>query len=115
MSQKIHKLCLIKGYTEAYYQLSEEAKKKLWDQVGKAIESAGAKMEEVFLLLGRPVGLAENDKDLDDLPAEIRQEMEFHLVSNMDEVIKVALEGVPTTAATLPPDSKPAEGGTVAH
>ena len=43
---------------------------------------------------------AENDKDLDDLPAEIRNEMEFHLVSNMDEVIKVALEGVPTTATT---------------
>ena len=58
---------------------------------------------------------AENDKDLDDLPAEIRTEMEFHLVSNMDEVIKVALEGVPTTAATLAPDTKPAEGGTVAH
>ncbi|HYK42803.1 MAG TPA: endopeptidase La [Thermoanaerobaculia bacterium] len=58
----------------------------------------------------------ENDKDLDDLPEEIRSEMEFHLVSNMDEVIKVALEGVPTTAATLaPPDTKPAEGGTVAH
>ncbi|MGH9365908.1 MAG: endopeptidase La, partial [Thermoanaerobaculia bacterium] len=36
---------------------------------------------------------AENDKDLDDLPDEIRKEMEFHLVSNMDEVIKVALEG----------------------
>ncbi|HEY6050361.1 MAG TPA: S16 family serine protease, partial [Thermoanaerobaculia bacterium] len=59
---------------------------------------------------------AENDKDLDDLPEEIRSEMEFHLVSNMDEVIKVALEGVPATAATLaPPDTKPAEGGTVAH
>ncbi|MDQ6892447.1 MAG: endopeptidase La [Acidobacteriota bacterium] len=58
---------------------------------------------------------AENDKDLDDLPEEIRSEMEFHLVSNMDEVIKVALEGVPTTAATLAPDTKPAEGGTVAH
>ncbi len=58
---------------------------------------------------------AENDKDLDDLPAEIRTEMEFHLVSNMDEVIKVALEGVPATAATLAPDTKPAEGGTVAH
>jgi ATP-dependent Lon protease len=57
----------------------------------------------------------ENDKDLDDLPEEIRTEMEFHLVSNMDEVIKVALEGVPTTAATLGPDTKPAEGGTVAH
>jgi ATP-dependent Lon protease len=57
----------------------------------------------------------ENDKDLDELPDEIRKEMEFHLVSNMDEVIKVALEGVAPTAATLEPDTRPAEGGTVAH
>ena len=58
---------------------------------------------------------AENDKDLDDLPEEIRNEMEFHLVSNMDEVIKVAMEGVPANAGALAPDPKPAEGGTVAH
>ena len=58
---------------------------------------------------------AENDKDLDDLPEEIRGDMEFHLVSNMDEVIKVAMEGVPPSAATLGPETKPAEGGTVAH
>ena len=38
---------------------------------------------------------AENDKDLDDLPEEIRSQMEFHLVSNMDEVIKVAHGGSP--------------------
>jgi len=44
MSQKIHKLCLVRGYTEAYYQLSEEAKESLWAEVGKAIEKAGAKM-----------------------------------------------------------------------
>ena len=58
---------------------------------------------------------AENDKDLDDLPNEIRSEMEFHLVSNMDEVIKVAMEGVTATTPTLSPEAKPAEGGTVAH
>jgi hypothetical protein len=44
MSKKIYKLCLIRGYTEAYYQLSEEEKKSLWDRVSKAIEKAGAKM-----------------------------------------------------------------------
>lgn len=44
MSQKIYKLCLIRGFTEAYYQLSEEARKKLWDEVGSVIEKAGAKM-----------------------------------------------------------------------
>jgi ATP-dependent Lon protease len=71
---------------------------------------------------------AENDKDLDDLPEEIRSRMEFHLVNNMDEVIKLAMEGVPPTAATIGNevgalavphtpglDSKAAEGGTVAH
>jgi ATP-dependent Lon protease len=57
----------------------------------------------------------ENDKDLDELPEEIRKEMEFHLVSNMDEVIKVAMEGVAPTAAPLEPDARPAEGGTIAH
>ena len=44
MSRKIHKLCLIRGYTEAYFQLPEEEKKKLWEQVTEAIEKAGAKM-----------------------------------------------------------------------
>ena len=44
MAQKIYKLCLIRGYTEAYYQLSEKAKAKLWEQVGKVIEKASAKM-----------------------------------------------------------------------
>jgi hypothetical protein len=44
MSQKIYKLALIRGYTEAYYQLSEEEKQSLWAEVGKAIEKAGAKM-----------------------------------------------------------------------
>jgi ATP-dependent Lon protease len=58
---------------------------------------------------------SENDKDLDDLPDEIRSDMEFHLVSNMDEVIKVALEVVSPAATSLAADAKPAEGGTVAH
>jgi ATP-dependent Lon protease len=58
---------------------------------------------------------AENDKDLDDLPDEIRSQMEFHQVSNMDEVIKVAMEGVPPAAAPLSSDTQPVEGGTVAH
>ena len=44
MAQKIYKLCLIRGYTEAYHQLSDEAKQKLWDRVGEVIHKAGAKM-----------------------------------------------------------------------
>jgi ATP-dependent Lon protease len=58
---------------------------------------------------------AENDKDLDELPEEIRKEMEFHLVSNMDEVIKVAMESAPPTAATIGPEPAVTEGGTIAH
>ena len=59
---------------------------------------------------------AENEKDLDELPEEIRTSMEFHLVNNMDEVIKVALESVPAAAPAIAPTAQPpAEGGTVAH
>jgi ATP-dependent Lon protease len=58
---------------------------------------------------------AENDKDLDDLPEEIRSKMEFHLVSNMDEVIRVAIEGFAPPPAAIAPETQPAEGGTVAH
>jgi ATP-dependent Lon protease len=50
---------------------------------------------------------AENDKDLDDLPEEIRSEMEFHLVHTMDEVIKIALEAPRAGAAAIEPESKP--------
>jgi ATP-dependent Lon protease len=57
----------------------------------------------------------ENDKDLDDLPEEIRGEMEFHLVSTMDEVIKIAMETPRTTPATLDAEGKPVEGGIVAN
>ncbi len=57
---------------------------------------------------------AENDKDLDDLPEEIRSEMEFHLVHTMDEVIKIAME-TPRLASSIEPEAKPAEGGIVAN
>jgi len=57
---------------------------------------------------------AENDKDLDDLPEEIRSQMEFHLVNTMDEVIKVAMEA-PRLPGTIEPEGKPAEGGIVAN
>jgi hypothetical protein len=44
MPQKIYKLVLIRGYTEAYYQLTEVEKHALWEQVTKAVEGAGAQM-----------------------------------------------------------------------
>ena len=48
MPQRIYKLCLIRGYTEAYYQLSEAEKKSLWDKVFKVIEQAGAKLSTPY-------------------------------------------------------------------
>jgi ATP-dependent Lon protease len=58
---------------------------------------------------------AENDKDLDDLPDEIRSEMEFHLVSTMDEVIKIAMEAPRPASGAIEPESKPVGGGIVAN
>ncbi len=51
----------------------------------------------------------ENDKDLDDLPEEIRAVMEFHLVEDVDEVVRLTLEGAPSPM--LPKDVA-AEAGT---
>src|SRR5258708_3380544 len=43
MPQKIYKLCLIRGYKEAWYQLSAAEKQSLWDRVMKNLERVGAK------------------------------------------------------------------------
>jgi len=58
---------------------------------------------------------AENEKDLDDIPKEVREAMEFHLVDNMDEVIKVALDH--RTVATHTPfeGEGPVESPGLAH
>jgi ATP-dependent Lon protease len=36
---------------------------------------------------------AENEKDLEDIPEDVRTAMQFHLVKEMDEVIPLALDG----------------------
>ncbi len=36
---------------------------------------------------------AENEKDLEEIPEDVRSRMQFHLVNSMDEVIALALEG----------------------
>ncbi len=51
----------------------------------------------------------ENEKDLDDLPDEIRTVIECHLVDDVDEVVRLALETPPVAA---PPKAAPAEAGT---
>ncbi len=44
MSRKIYKLCLVKGFTEAYNLLSDEGKKDVWGKVESAMGKAGSKM-----------------------------------------------------------------------
>ena len=44
----IHKLCLIRGYTEAYYQLSDEERAELRKKVSDAITKAGARMSTPY-------------------------------------------------------------------
>jgi ATP-dependent Lon protease len=61
----------------------------------------------------------ENERDLDEIPDEVRQDLEVHLVETMDEVLALALEGeirpLPGAEASLketPANPKP---GSVAH
>src|SRR6058998_2928682 len=49
---------------------------------------------------------AENERDLDDIPSDVREKMEFHLVESMDEVVTLALDG---TIVPLAPKEKLAE------
>ncbi len=45
----------------------------------------------------------ENERDLEDIPADVREKLEFHLVDSMDEVVLVALDG---TIVPLPVKEK---------
>ena len=35
---------------------------------------------------------AKNEKDMDDIPENVKQELSFHFVKNIDEVLQFALE-----------------------
>ncbi len=41
-----------------------------------------------------------NEADLDDVPKEVRQELEIHLVSRVDEALAIALERMPVASET---------------
>ena len=49
---------------------------------------------------------AENERDLDEIPSDVRERMEFSLVESMDEVVSVALDGtiVPLAAKEKLPE-----------
>jgi ATP-dependent Lon protease len=50
----------------------------------------------------------DNEKDLPDIPENVRKEMNLHFVTNMDEVLKIALEreiiALPLATAAPPPE-----------
>jgi ATP-dependent Lon protease len=49
---------------------------------------------------------ADNERDLDEIPRDVRDKMEFHLVESMDEVVLIALDGtiVPLAAKEKLPE-----------
>ena len=44
MSKPIFKLCMIRGFTDAYYHLSDEERDKLWKQDDEGMKKVGAKI-----------------------------------------------------------------------
>ena len=68
------------------------------------------------LILPKP-----NEKDLDEIPAEVRERLEIHMVESMDEVLSLALDGESTAVSkgeagfeeTTP--EPPVQPGSVAH
>jgi ATP-dependent Lon protease len=57
---------------------------------------------------------AENERDLDEIPSDVREKMEFTLVESMDEVVLVALDGtiVPLAAKQKLPEPEKIVGDT---
>jgi len=79
---------------------------------GKVLPVGGVKDK---ILAASRVGITriilpmDNERDLEEIPVEVREKMEFHLVESMDEVVSVALDGtiVPLEAkAKLPEPAK---------
>ncbi len=61
----------------------------------------------------------ENERDLDEIPDEVREDLEVHLVETMDEVLALALDGeirsLPGTEASLKKTPAAPKPGSVAH
>jgi ATP-dependent Lon protease len=57
----------------------------------------------------------ENEKDLEEIPEEVRGVMTFHLVSHMDELIPLVLDGPLPAAAGGTQAELPAQAGQPAH
>jgi len=69
---------------------------------GKVLPIGGLKEK---LLAAHRVGLTtvvipkENEKDLSEVPADVREALQLNLVETMDEVLQLALERLPTPRA----------------
>ena len=90
---------------------------------GKVLPIGGLKEK---LLAAHRVGLTtvvipkENEKDLSEVPADVREALQLNLVETMDEVLQLALERLPTPRAVStevgaplwqqPPPAGPSEG-----
>src|SRR5439155_16580884 len=62
---------------------------------GRVLRIGGVKQE---VLAAHAAGLLEviiperNQPDLDDVPAEVRDQMQFHIVASVDQVLRLALQ-----------------------
>jgi ATP-dependent Lon protease len=60
----------------------------------------------------------QNEKDLEEIPEEVRQALEIHLVESMDEVLSLALESKISPLPKADPNlgkAAPGNPGSVAH
>jgi len=69
----------------------------------KVLAAFGAGIREIIL----PI---ENEKDLEDIPEDVRTVMQFHLVKEMDEVIPLALDGALPVAGQSEQEAGTAQG-----
>ena len=75
----------------------------------KVLAAFGAGIREVILP-------TENEKDLEDIPEDVRTVMQFHLVKEMDEVIPLALDGTLPVAQQSEQEASTVQGSErVAH
>jgi ATP-dependent Lon protease len=83
---------------------------------GKVLPIGGLKEKVLAASRGgmkRVILPMENEKDLEDIPQDVSEAMEFHLVESMDEVVTIALDGtiVPLEAKESRPESEKRVGG----
>ena len=90
-------------------------------ELTRIVQHESAETLDVSLRAGitRVILPADNERDLEEIPADVREKMEFHLVEWMDEVVNIALDGtiVPLAAKQKLPEPEKVIGsdGPVTH